>query len=220
MKYPILGLTYAISVCCVVSARTWTNSDGRAIEADLVKLDGVEVVLQKDGKEYRVPLESLSEEDQRFAKEESGKTSADTETGTKPAEASPFPLKIDQWVSGEKIDPADAQGRPIVLHQWQAHCGRCPSSLEDFEKMARRKKSSGALFMIWHSYDKVELAKEKSDDLDLDLPVYHGKAIKWDGTFGKPIWPHVVVMKPDGKVVYMGEPNRDFNKALDEHSAK
>lgn len=221
MNYHVLGLSFMISLCCVAGARTWTNADGRTIEADLVKVDGKEVVLQKNGKEYRVPLESLSEDDQRFAKEESAEAvSADTsESNNKPEEAASFPLKLDQRVSGDEIEPAVAAGRLIVLHQWQAHCGRCPASLNDFEKLARRKKSTGALFMIWHSHDKIELAKKKSDDLDLGLPVYHGGMIQWDKTFGEFVWPHVIVMNPDGKVVYMGEPNRDFNKVLEEHSA-
>ena len=53
-----------------VAARTWTNQDGVEIEAELVAVDGDKVVLNMEGKEYPVPLASLSEEDQAFAKEE------------------------------------------------------------------------------------------------------------------------------------------------------
>jgi len=53
-----------------------------------------------------------------------------------------------------------------------------------------------------------------SSDL-LKLPVYHGKMVAWDKEkFGKLVWPHVVVMNAEGKVVYMGPPDRTFEKVL------
>lgn len=52
------------------SGRSWTNSEGKVIEADLVRVDGDRVVLVMKGKEYAIPLASLSDEDQKFARKE------------------------------------------------------------------------------------------------------------------------------------------------------
>ncbi len=52
-------------------SRTWTNQSGKTIEADFVKLDGEQVVVRMKGKEYKLPLATLSEGDQTFAKAES-----------------------------------------------------------------------------------------------------------------------------------------------------
>ncbi len=49
-------------------ARTWTNDSGNQIEAEMRGMEGDVVLLQKDGQVFRVPLASLSEEDQAFAK--------------------------------------------------------------------------------------------------------------------------------------------------------
>ncbi|MCI0358592.1 MAG: hypothetical protein L0211_08920 [Planctomycetaceae bacterium] len=48
--------------------RTWTNRDGKTVEGDFVRLDGETVVLLVGGKEARVPLASLSDGDQAYAK--------------------------------------------------------------------------------------------------------------------------------------------------------
>lgn len=64
----ILSLSLLSSSLCL--ARPWTNQSGRTIEADFMKLDGEKVVLLMKGKEFRIPLASLSEEDQAFARKE------------------------------------------------------------------------------------------------------------------------------------------------------
>ena len=203
-------------------ARTWTNQDGKQIEAELVSVDGDKVILRKGDKNYTLTIASLSEEDQTFIREsqemEETEETKDEPTGETagPREDAKFPLKTDQWVAGEKIDPAEAAGKPVVLHPWQAHCGACPPSLKAFEKTARRKKRTGAVFMVWHSVDKIELARSKNETLDLELPIYHGQMLKWDEKFGEFVWPHVIVMKPNGEIAYMGKANRDFENALKE----
>jgi hypothetical protein len=53
------------------NARTWINSDGRTIEAEFIELKDSKVGLLMTGKRYDVPLDSLSEEDQSYAKSES-----------------------------------------------------------------------------------------------------------------------------------------------------
>lgn len=49
-------------------ARMWTSSEGKKIEAEMVRLEGDSVVLKIKGKEITLPLSRLSEEDAAFAR--------------------------------------------------------------------------------------------------------------------------------------------------------
>src|SRR5690606_23915984 len=58
----------------LLQARTWTNTSGQTIEAELVSLKGtgddeIAVLKAANGRTYDVPLASLSEADQTFARE-------------------------------------------------------------------------------------------------------------------------------------------------------
>lgn len=50
--------------------REWTNNKNEVIEAELVAKDGDRVILAMRGKEYRVPVNSLSDADQKYLKSE------------------------------------------------------------------------------------------------------------------------------------------------------
>ena len=65
----------------------------------------------------------------------------------------------------------------------------------------------------------AEMAKDKSRDLDLKLPVYHGSRIPWDDKFGEVAWPHVVLVSAQGEIVYMGKQDKAFDKALKKATA-
>ena len=53
---------------------SWTNSEGRTIEARFLRLvDGAATLVMNDGKSYQVPLESLSEESRELALRLAGK---------------------------------------------------------------------------------------------------------------------------------------------------
>jgi nucleoredoxin len=60
-----------VATVATASARTWTNQNGNTIEADFVGLNGETLVLKgKDGKNQEIPLASLTDADQSFAKEQ------------------------------------------------------------------------------------------------------------------------------------------------------
>ncbi len=68
IKVTLVGFLFLTS-SLFSEARTWTSSDGKKIEAELVKVDAGNVVLLMQGKEFRVPLDRLSPEDQTFLKQ-------------------------------------------------------------------------------------------------------------------------------------------------------
>ena len=47
-------------------ARTWTDTKGRGIDADLVRIEETAAIVNRGGKELRLPLEMLSETDKQF----------------------------------------------------------------------------------------------------------------------------------------------------------
>lgn len=90
----VLGVLFPLTA--PLSARTWTNAEGREIEAEYVSSDGEKVVLLLNGKEIPYPLEKLSEADREWVEkqeadgaEEAPDTPGDTddsgvETGYRP----------------------------------------------------------------------------------------------------------------------------------------
>jgi len=74
--FPILlacsgGLSHAGTAAENGELRTWTNDEGRTIEAELLELnDEGEVTLRLDnGREYTLPLDTLSDDDAEWARE-------------------------------------------------------------------------------------------------------------------------------------------------------
>ena len=71
MKFPaILSLGLILSVFSATAApREWTDqATGRKISADFVSLNGDQVTLSINGKEYNLPVARLSAEDQAYLK--------------------------------------------------------------------------------------------------------------------------------------------------------
>ncbi|SHK27654.1 hypothetical protein SAMN02745181_3550 [Rubritalea squalenifaciens DSM 18772] len=77
-------------------ARPWTNSSGKTIEAEFKSLDGDVVVLEMKGKQYRVPLSSLSEEDQEFARNAAKDTEKDSAEAPSSEPSNPGEWKINE----------------------------------------------------------------------------------------------------------------------------
>jgi len=57
-----------LSLCCeAVAARVWTDNNGRSVNATFVRIFGEEVVLREpSGNVFKVPIRTLSEEDQAY----------------------------------------------------------------------------------------------------------------------------------------------------------
>lgn len=69
MKTTTSALLFVFALSSSLFARTWTDKDGRSMEADIVKADETEVTVNKAGKEFKLPLAKLSDGDQEFVKE-------------------------------------------------------------------------------------------------------------------------------------------------------
>ncbi|MEZ5302495.1 MAG: hypothetical protein R3F11_17945 [Verrucomicrobiales bacterium] len=65
----VFGGAALIAMPPVLSAREFTSSDGKKLEAEIVSATDKKVVLDSGGKKFTVPLNRLSKEDQAFVKE-------------------------------------------------------------------------------------------------------------------------------------------------------
>lgn len=75
----ILAMTSALILSLASSqARTWTSSDGRTLEGDLVRVEGEIAIIKVKGKSLRIPFSKLSEKDVAFLKEQAEKAKVGT----------------------------------------------------------------------------------------------------------------------------------------------
>ncbi len=69
-RVPVVRLGSLFIACLLfvsfANARTWTNQTGTQIEAELTGIEGGNAMLQKGGQIFRVPVTSLSPDDQAF----------------------------------------------------------------------------------------------------------------------------------------------------------
>ncbi len=92
--------------------RSWTNSAGKTIVATLVEIAGDKAVLQMAGKNFEVPVASLSAEDRKFIEEwkKGDMTDPSGDASVKPNWDAPWPalvsVDIDQTIEVIKEDEA------------------------------------------------------------------------------------------------------------------
>lgn len=164
----IIGLAL-IATTHLLQARTWTNSSGKAIEAELVELKGaagseVAVLKMANGQTYDVPLASLSDTDQAFARE------AAAEMAKSPA-AEPGKPSVFKDVLDGKLVAVD--GRRVVKYEMAEEpqyyafyfsaswCGPCreftPKLISFYNENPNAKKTFEVIFV---SRDNSENAME------------------------------------------------------------
>jgi hypothetical protein len=66
MALSVLLLPTLLLVVFAAEARVWTDTQGRTIEADIVRVDGSDAIVNRNGKESRLPLTLLSDADKQF----------------------------------------------------------------------------------------------------------------------------------------------------------
>lgn len=92
-------LMMGFSLNAAAVARTWTDDQDRKVDAEIVRVEGDEVVLKSKGREINVPTSKLSKEDQQF---------------------------IEQWVKDQESEkPANA---PVVQFGDLELCGKALKS--------------------------------------------------------------------------------------------
>lgn len=85
--------------CFGAESRTWTSTDGRALEAELVRVEGESVVVRRtaDWRVFTIPLASLSEADRTYIAGLGEGASAENSTAQTPSGPSSFPKDGLVW---------------------------------------------------------------------------------------------------------------------------
>jgi hypothetical protein len=108
----LFALILAALLPLPAAERSWTNSTGKTIVATLVEIAGDKAVLQMAGKNFEVPIASLSPDDQKFIAEwkKSDMTDPSGDASIKPNWDGPWPatvsVDIDQPIEVLKEDDA------------------------------------------------------------------------------------------------------------------
>lgn len=101
--------------------RTWTNNDGKAIAAELRAVEGDTVVLYFNHREWRVPLDSLSDADQRFVSQATaGNGSQPSDPLEPPADRGAGDLLVGRPTPPTRTPPAG----PPIAHNPGAEAAR------------------------------------------------------------------------------------------------
>lgn len=216
MNYSTLLITLlSIALTSSMSARTWTDSKGRSMEAELLKVEDSEAVfLMSSGMRTRFAIADLSDADQKFIKE----SAAETEAASPAAQASTEleETKLTKWLNtrlvardGKRVkrfrESKVPQSDYIAFYYSASWCPPCKAftpKLVDFYNEKRGKHDNFEL--VYVSSDSNEEAQEKYM-VDYEMP---WPAVDYDDVKNKMVReyagsgiPCLVVVDRDGNVL-------------------
>lgn len=111
--------------------------------------------------------------------------------------------------NGEPVDVSKPTG-PIVLDFWFAHCGPCMYWTPKVEELVREYRDRGVTLYGVNDIDSAEdaAAKMKSEQW-AGVTSLVDKDGAWRSVFDISAYPTVIVIAPDGKILYRGYPGED-----------
>jgi len=68
LRSALVAIFFAATLSAEAESRSWTNDAGKTIQAELVDVEGDKAVLNMNGNNFPVPINTLSEADQEFIK--------------------------------------------------------------------------------------------------------------------------------------------------------
>lgn len=95
-----LGVTLSMAFMAHAEMRTWTDSSGRSIQAEMVSRSEKEVVLRMGGRDYPLAMERLSKEDREFVQKQAAVAVAGSNASTAPTTPQQAPADSEPMIIG------------------------------------------------------------------------------------------------------------------------
>lgn len=216
------------------TSRTWTNKDGKTMEAEILNLQGDTVTFRRDGRTYNYAIANLSAKDQQEARKwarENEEKIRQAEAQRKVADALKGNLVRVQGVSLREVPPADVENKRLVAFYYSAQwCGPCKAFTPDLVKFYNRIKRQHPEFeIVFVSSDRTPGAMETyMKEYRMEFP-----AVRYDRrgsidvvSSNKPRGiPHLVLVDGSGRILAGGPGKgaratlREIERLLDQPSA-
>ena len=120
-------------------------------------------------------------------------------------------IKVEQWVTGKSLDPAQLKGKPYVIEFWATWCPPCRRSIPHMSVLSQRVEPFGVP-VIGLSREPVGTVKPFAQKLS--MAYYVGVDAGTTGLAYKGI-PFAAVVDKTGKIVWAGHPMQpEFEAAL------
>lgn len=117
----VLFFAATVSLTAFAKLETWTDMEGRSMEAEFISASDKFVSFRKtDGSRYVYPLEKLSEADQARVREAAGKSTATATVAPSPASAQPVAGKLTSEIAGRLVS---LKGKNLAPHNREAILG-------------------------------------------------------------------------------------------------
>ena len=161
----LLYFTLALSLLSNATARTWSDQEGRTMEAELVRVESDVCVFRKpDGMHYRFALAKLSEADQKYIKENQNESPSE-----EVAEASSLPeTQLTKWLEkrlvardGTRVKRSRENALPEAEYigiyfsaSWCPPCRKFTPKLVDFYNQQRGQHSNFELIFVSSDSDE------------------------------------------------------------------
>lgn len=175
----------ALSATCL-NAKTWTDTQGRTMEAEVVKVQDGQVYFKKDdGRQYTFPVSSLTEKDQAYLREHYPAV----KTTGKPA-GNKTPSELGSWLDGKLVarngnrvssdrDSGIKDADYIALYfsaSWCPPCRKFTPKLVDFYNEQKKEHQNFEIVFVSSDRDDDSM-EEYMVDYDMPWPaVKHSRA--------------------------------------------
>lgn len=108
-----------------------------------------------------------------------------------------------QWDGRQVADLSDMQGQIVVINFWASWCPECHDEAEEFERVYRKYKDNGVVFLgVAHS-DLDAKSYEYLADYDITYPNAPDLRLAATDDYGVTGIPETYIIDRDGRVAYL-----------------
>lgn len=191
MKTVFLILSCMVLTCTAAfsESRTWTNNLGKTLEGEFVKATDKEVSVKlNSGKTVKLPLASLSEDDQAFIKQVVEENQAKETAEAAEEQKSKLSFKWSKKMDSALKDAQEYDLPVLVLFTGAKWCGWCVKLEEEVLSKTEFKRLAGGK-MLGVKYECPSPGE------------YSAEGKKKAKEFGIRGVPHYVILDKDGKKI-------------------